>query len=253
MDPFRAILLPGSVLPASLAYGDLIDALGAGTDAVAKELEVYATPQAPPGYSLDLEVAGVLREAAARSWQRFHLVGYSGGGAAALAVAAQHRGRLWSLALLEPAWAGRWDMSADEQALWLEYERLSALPADEFMRGFVSLNLKPGVEPPPPPPGSPPPWMERRPGGINALMDTFATYDLDRDALAGFERPVYFALGGLSNPDQFAAIGDRLAHVFPDFTLEVFERRHHFDPPHRIEPERLAAALTSLWRRAERG
>jgi hypothetical protein len=95
--------------------------------------------------------------------------------------------------------------------------------------------------------------MERRPGGINAFMDTFATYDLDRDALAGFQSPVYFALGGLSNPDQFEAIGDRLAHVFPDFTLEVFERRHHFDPPHRIEPERLASSLTSLWRRAERG
>ena len=253
MDAFRAILLPGSVLPANLAYAALIEALGAGTEAVAKELEVYATRQPPPDYSLDLEVAGVLREADERGWQRFHLVGYSGGGASALAVAAHHPGRLWSLALLEPAWAGRWDLSGEEQALWHDYERLSALPADEFMRGFVALGLRPGVEPPPPPSGPAPPWMEQRPGGINAFMDTFATYDLDRGALAGFERPVYFALGGLSNPDQYAAIGNRLARVFPDFTLEVFEQRHHFDPPHRIEPERLAASLTSLWRRAERG
>ena len=43
----------------------------------------------------------------------------------------------------------------------------------------------------------------------------------------------------------------RLAAVFPDFTLETFADRHHFDPPHRIEPERLAASLLALWERAE--
>jgi hypothetical protein len=32
--------------------------------------------------------------------------------------------------------------------------------------------------------------------------------------------------------------------------LEVYEGRHHFDPPHRIEPERLAARLRELWERA---
>jgi hypothetical protein len=40
--------------------------------------------------------------------------------------------------------------------------------------------------------------------------------------------------------------------VFSDFELEVFEERHHFDPPHRIEPERLANSLKKLWGRAER-
>jgi hypothetical protein len=39
--------------------------------------------------------------------------------------------------------------------------------------------------------------------------------------------------------------------VFDDFTLEVFEERHHFDPPHRIKPERLAGSLRTLWKRAE--
>jgi hypothetical protein len=43
----------------------------------------------------------------------------------------------------------------------------------------------------------------------------------------------------------------RLGDVFPDFTLEVFPDRHHFDPPHRIEPARVAAALRTLWGRAE--
>ena len=252
MAPFRAILLPGSVLPGDLAYGSLVAALGSVTEAVVKELEVYATPEAPLDYTLDLEVGGVLRDADVRGWQRFHLVGYSGGGAAALAFAARHPGRLASLALLEPAWAGCWDLSPAEQALWREYDRLQALPPDQFMRAFMRLNVKPGVALPPPPPGDPPPWMAKRPGGIRAFMKTFETYELDRDALIRLDRPVYFALGGLSNPDQFGAVATRLSRVFPDFELEVFEERHHFDPPHRIEPERLAASLRALWRRADR-
>ena len=150
VTPFRVILLPGSVLPAELAYGSLVAALGSDADAVAKDLEVYATKEAPLDYDLDLEVAGVEREAAARGWERFHLVGYSGGGAAALAVVARHPERLSSLALLEPAWAGRWDLSPAEQSVWREYDRLEVLPPDEFMRAFMRLNVRPGVEPPPP-------------------------------------------------------------------------------------------------------
>ena len=248
--PFRVILLPGSVLPGELAYGSLVAALGSDTDAVVKELEVYATPEAPPDYTLDLEVAGVLRAADERGWERFHLVGYSGGGAAALAFTARHSERVASLAVLEPAWAGRWDLSPVEQALWREYDRLDALPPDLVMRPLMRLGVTPGVELPPPQAGDPPPWMAKRPGGIRAFMKTFKTYELDRDALARFDRPVYFALGGLSNPDQYGAIAARLSRVFPDFELEVFEERHHFDPPHRIEPERLAGSLRAFWRRA---
>lgn len=251
MPPFRVMLLPGSVLPGDLAYGSLVAALGSITDAVVKELEVYSTPEAPPDYTLDLEVAGVLRNADEHAWERFHLVGYSAGGAAALAFAALHSKRLATLALLEPAWAGRRDLSSPEQALWSEYHRLEALPPEEFMRTFMQLNVKPGVELPPPPTGDPPPWMAKRPGGIRAFMTTFKTYELDHDALARFDRPVYFALGGLSNPDQFGAIATRLSRVFQDFELEIFEDRHHFDPPHRVEPERLAASLQALWRRAD--
>jgi hypothetical protein len=73
---FRVILLPGSVLPGDLAYGSLVVALGSVTDAIVKDLELYAIAEAPPDYSLDLEVAGVLREADARGSDQFHLVGY---------------------------------------------------------------------------------------------------------------------------------------------------------------------------------
>lgn len=243
------LLLPGSVLPADLAYGALIEALAGAADAVAKDLEVYATDSPPPGYSLDHEVAGVLREADARGWDSFHLVGYSGGGAAALAAAAAAPDRLLSLGLLEPAWAGRFDQSPAEQAMWRAYDDIEKLPPAEFMPAFMRLNLKPGVEAPPPPESEPPPWMGTRPAGIAAFVETFRTYDLDRDALSRFDRPVYYALGALSNPDQFGEIAERLAGVFEDFTLEVFEERHHFDPPHRREPERLARSLLGIWAR----
>jgi pimeloyl-ACP methyl ester carboxylesterase len=247
---FHVVFLPGSVLPAQAAYGRLVEVLGSSVDAMVKDLEVYASPEPPPRYTLDDEVDGVLREADQRGWTEFHLVGYSGGGAASLAFTARHPERLYSLALLEPAWAGRWDRTAEEQALWQEYDRLEGLPPPDFMRAFMRLGVKRGVELPPPPAGDPPPWMRQRPAGIRAFLETFRSYDLDRDALARFDRPVYFALGGLSNPDEYGAIATRLAGVFPDFQLEEFDERHHFDPPHRIEPERLAASLRALWSRA---
>jgi pimeloyl-ACP methyl ester carboxylesterase len=247
----RVILLPGGILPADLAYGALIDALDDEVEAVAKDLEVYAGDEPPGDYSLDDEVAGVVREADARGWERFHLVGYSGGGASALAAAARHPDRVLSLALLEPAWAGNWDLSEAERAMWREFEKLDGLTPDEFMAAFVRLELRPGVTPPSPAPGPPPPWMAKRPAGIRAFTRTFRTYDLDRESLRRFDRPVYYALGGLSNPDQYGEIAERLSRVFGDFTLEVFEERHHFDPPHRIEPERLARSLRTLWERAE--
>ena len=244
------LLLPGSVLPADLAYGALIAALGERVDAVAKDLEVYATDEPPPAYSLDTEIDGVFREADRRGWARFHLVGYSGGGAAALAVAARNPERLLSLALLEPAWAGNWDLSTAEQKLWRQYDELIGLPPEQLLPAFVRLGLRAGVEPPARPEGPPPEWMRKRPAGITAFVNTFKTYSLDREALRRFEQPVYFALGGLSNPDQYGEIAERLAGIFPDFELETFDERHHFDPPHRIEPDRLARSLLRTWARA---
>jgi pimeloyl-ACP methyl ester carboxylesterase len=248
---YRVLLLPGGVLPAELAYGPLVEALENDVDAVAKDLELYAGDEPPAGYSLDTEAAGIVREADARGWERFHLVGYSGGGASALAMAARRPERLLSLALLEPAWAGSRDLSEAERALWQESEKLDGLPRDEFMAAFVRLGLRSGVAAPAPPPGPPPPWMAKRPAGLREFTRVFRTYDLAPESLRRFDRPVYYALGGLSNPDHYGEIAKRLSRVFDDFTLEVFEERHHFDPPHRIEPERLARSLRTLWDRAE--
>ena len=249
----RVVLLPGSVLPAEPAYAGLLAALGSRADCCVKDLEVYASDAPPVDYGLGTEVAGVLREADARGWDRFHLVGYSGGGAASLALAERHPERLLSLGLLEPAWAGTWEWSPEHVALWEEYTALERLPDAEFMAGFRALNTAPGVALPEPPPGPPPPWMALRPKGIRALMAAFRAEDLSRAALTSFDQPVYYALGGLSNQVQFGELAERLGGVFGDFTLELFSERQHFDPPHRVEPERLAASLLSVWDRAPSG
>jgi pimeloyl-ACP methyl ester carboxylesterase len=246
------ILLPGGVLPASLAYEALQAELGDGASAIAKELEVYRDDQPPTGYTLEVEVAGILGCAEEVGFERFHLVGYSGGGASSLAFASVHPDRLKSLALLEPAWAGNENLSPEEEAVWAEFGRIAKLPPAEMMPAFMAQQLRPGVEPPPPPPGPPPPWMSSRPAGLRAFIHAFTSGELDVDALRRFEQPVYFALGGLSNPAYYGRMADGLAGVFSDFTLEVFENRHHFDPPHRAEPERVASSLRALWARADR-
>jgi pimeloyl-ACP methyl ester carboxylesterase len=237
-------------MPAEPAYAALLGVLGERVDAVAKDLEVYAGDRPSPDYSLATEAQGVLREADARGFDRFHLVGYSGGGASSLAFAALRGERLLSLALLEPAWAGN-ERTPAEEALWQRFQELEPLSPDQFMAGFTRLQLASGIEPPPRPDGPPPPWMAKRPAGLRALMAAFDNSELDLDALRAFDRPVYFAVGGRSNPDYFARMAERLASIFPDFTLETFPERHHFDPPHRIEPERLSTSLIVLWERAE--
>jgi hypothetical protein len=93
--------------------------------------------------------------------------------------------------------------------------------------------------------------MFSRPAGLRALISAFTTGELDVDALRRFEQPVYFGLGGLSNPAYYGRMADRLSGVFGDFTLEVFEDRHHFDPPHRIEPDRVSSSLRAFWGPAE--
>ena len=246
----RVVLLPGAVLPAEPAYAALRASLGDSVDAVAKDLAVYAGDQPPPDYSLDTEAQGILREADAHGFDRFHLVGYSGGGAASLAFAAEHGERLLSLALMEPGWAGN-ERTPEEEAVWERFRALEVLPPDQVMREFTRLQLAPGVEPGPPAEGPPPVWMAKRPAGMRAFLHAFDDSDLDLEALRAFDRPVYFALGGRSNPDLYGRMAERLATIFPDFTLETFPERHHFDPPHRIEPDRLASSLLALWERAE--
>lgn len=246
----QAILLPGGVMPATLAYGALLDALGDDVQAVAKELEMYAESAPPAGYTLQHEIDGILRTAHAAGFHRFHLVGYPAGGASSLAFAAEHPERLLSLALIEPAWMGNDELSPDERAILDVFDRITALPPEQMLPAFVAHQLAPGVEPPQPPPGPAPPWMASRPAGLRTFIETFGASRMDLDRLRAFAKPVLFALGGKSNPDYYGRMADRAGTIFPDLTLEVFAERHHFDPPHRIEPERMATVFRTHWERA---
>jgi len=249
--PFPVILLPGGVMPAGPAYGALLAELGPDVDAHAKDLEVHAGDVPPPDYSLATEVAGIERVADEAEFERFHLVGYSGGGAASLAFTVARPERLLSLALMEPAFAGWQDMTPQERTALERFRPLLDMDGSEQMYRFQALQLAEGVEPVPSPLGPPPPWMAKRPAGVRAFLATFMSSDLDLDALRRFDRPVWYALGGRSNPDYYARMAERLAQVFADFTIEVYPNRHHFDPPHRIEPAMVAASLRALWMRAD--
>jgi pimeloyl-ACP methyl ester carboxylesterase len=243
------IFVPGGVMPGELAYGPLLSVLGGRIRPLVKELEVYATDAPPPDYGLELEVDGIRRVADAAGVERFHLVGYSAGGASALAFTARHLERVRSLALIEPAWIG--GITPDLAEIWAALGRLMLLPPDERMRAFLRWQMRPGVAPPtlPLPPGPPPPWMAKRPAGLEAFVRAFDTYRLDQGRFREFGGPVYYALGTLSTP-YYESVARTLSGLFPDMQVEVYAGRSHLDPPHRAEPERFARALRDLWSRA---
>ncbi len=244
------ILLPGGVVPASLAYGALVEALGNEAVTLTKDLELYAGAQPPTDYTLGHEVTGVCDAAREAHWDRFHLVGFSAGGAASLALAEALPERLLSLALIEPAWMGNVGLSPQELAVRREFERIAELPPHERMTAFVANQLASGVSPPPRTEPAPP-WMATRPAGLGALTKAFGASTLDLDRLRSFTRPVYFAVGGQSNPDNYKRMAQRASSIFPDCTVDLFDQRSHLDPPHQGEPVRLARALRAHWRRAE--
>ena len=245
------VFVPGGIMPAAMAYGPLLDLVKGEVQPIVKDLEVYATDTPPPDFGLELEIEGIRRVADAAGAKRFHLVGYSAGGASSLAFAAKYPERLRSLALIEPAWSGSL-MTPEEAADWAELDHAVSLPPDERMRAFMRWQMRPGVEPPtlPLPPGPPPPWMAKRPAGFEAFAHAFKTYNLDTERFRQFQQPVYYALGGLSTR-YYERAAKRLASLFPNMQVEVYEGRSHFDPPHRAEPERFAQALRELWTRAE--
>jgi pimeloyl-ACP methyl ester carboxylesterase len=244
------IFVPGGVMPSELAYGPLLSVIGDQFQPIVKELEVYATNAPPPDYGLDVEAEGIRRVADAAGVKRFHLVGYSAGGASSLVFTAKYPERLRSLALIEPAWIG--GLTPEDEEDWAELGRLMILPPDERMRAFMRWQMRPGVEPPtlPLPPGPPPAWMAKRPAGLEAFVRAFNTYNLDQNRFRQFNRPVYYALGSLSTR-YYERAAKTLVGLFPDMQVEEYEGRSHLDPPHRAEAERFARALRELWARGD--
>ena len=226
--------------------------LGGKAQLVPKELEVYAGPKPPPDTRSRWRPRAIGRAADEAGLDRFHLLGFSGGGAASLVFTARHPERVISLALTEPAWIGNSGQTPEEQEYWDLARAMMDLPDAEFMGAFANAEMAPGVDPPPRPPGEPPPWMRLRPAGLHAMMRAFMASDFDISELEAFGGPVYFATGDLSSP-RYAAIERRLSTVFELFAPEVYEGTSHMDPPHLARAARYAEALEAMWAVAPTG
>lgn len=239
------IALPGGVNPAALRYAPVLSALGGQVDLHLKDLEVYAGDEPPAGYSIAAEVEALAGFADSLGLERFHLIGYSGGGFVSLAFAGAYPERLLSLALFEPASVpGR--MSPEEADLYRRLsERLGGLTGPEFMRSFMQLQVRPGVELVPPA-GPPPPWMRSRPAGLAAMMAAIQRHPFDREQLRRCEFPVLLAYGDLTGEHEAIRAGV-LARLLPDLHVRRFPGVHHFVPPEAIYTEDHLRLLRDLW------
>lgn len=247
--PLPVVFLPGAVTPVALSYKPLLEVLQDEAQPTLRELELYSGDSPPSGYRLDLEIDALEAAVEQAGLESFHLVGYSAGGAVALAFTARHPEKLRSLALIEPAWIGNQNWTPDEEVYWGEMDAALKVPPEKRMEAFVRLNAGAG-QPSPIYQDPPPPWMATRPAGLEALAKAFRAYNLAPKRFRHFQKPVYLAVGGLSHPAEKRK-AERLGSLFPDMRLEVYEGCHHLDPPHRAEPQRFALALHELWGRAE--
>ena len=242
------IALPGGIMPAALRYGALASALGDEVKLHFKDLEVYAHEQPPAGYSVAIEVDAVTRFADSLGLDRFHLLGYSGGGLVSLAFAGAHPGRLLSLALFEPASVPGRPSAEEEELDGRLRAAVAGLDGAEFMRAFVGSQLRPGVAAPAPA-GPPPPWMRNRPAGIAALIVAFGEHRFDRASLRECRFPVFLAYGDQTSEGEEirAAV---LGRLLPDVHIRRFSGLHHFAPPEEIYGPEHVGELRNLWARA---
>ncbi len=242
--------LPGAFKPAASSYGRVLRLIEGRVVSLLKDLELCAAGLEPAGYSLALEVEGLARAADRAGFRAFHLVGYSAGGAVALAFVAAHPARARSLCLVEPSLVGRGVLAPDSPADLLARERVLSLPASQRLQAFIPLTVGPQATLATAHPRPPAALAARQGAALLAFERARVAYEPELERLREFGRPVHVAVGSLSHP-RFARMAASLARLFPDVRVEVYPGRHHFDPPHRSEPARFAAALQDLWRRAE--
>ena len=246
----QVICVPGSVAPAAQRYRPLIENVGDAADLHLKDLEVYREAKPPAGYSIDEELTAIDRLADAKGLDRFHLVGYSGGGFISLAYSGTRQQRLLSLSLFEPAQIPGELTQEEEQFFAALASKLDGLHGDAFMSTFIHEQVKPGAVIPAPPPGQASAEMQKRPAGIAALIKAFREFPFDRDVLRSATFPVLYAYGDLSHQEQALKAGI-LAQLFADIRVRRYAGVHHFVPPEQIYTADHTSLLLDVWRRAE--
>jgi pimeloyl-ACP methyl ester carboxylesterase len=246
----QVVCVPGSVAPAAQRYRPLSDEVGDAADLHLKDLEVYREATPARDYSIDEELEAIDRFAGSKGLDRFHLVGYSGGGFISLAYAGTRPKRILSLGLFEPAQIPG-ELTAEERAFFAGLkQKLDGLQGDAFMATFVREQVKPGAVLPPPPAGPISPEMQKRPAGIAALIAAFDAFAFDRELLRAAPFPVFYGYGELSHPEQALKAGI-LARLFADVRVQRHAGVHHFVPAEQIYTAAHVAALLDLWRRAQ--
>lgn len=241
----QVIALPGGVMPAAVRYGSLKAALGDQVDLHVKDLEVYATDEPPPEYSIGLEVDALAAFADSLKLERFHLLGYSGGGFVSLAFAGTHHERLLSLAVFEPARVpGK--LTLREATMDRQLRRaLAGKTGPEFMRTFVTEQLRSGIEAPPSS-GPPPPWMGKRPAGLAAMLNGFRSYEFERSRLRNCTFPVFYGYGDQTT-EMVELQAEVLGGLLPDVRIKRFAGMHHFVAPEQIYTPEHIRALREIW------
>ena len=245
------VLLPGGVLPAEPAYAALLQRLGERVDAVAKDLEVYAGEEPPPDFGLDTEVDGILREAD-RSWLRpfpsRRLLGWwrlvacvrrtarreasePGASRTGLGRARPDPGGGRARAAI-PGARGR----CRRNSSWQSSCGCSLHPASSHRR-LPRAHHQRGW------PSGPPACKP------SSTRSTAVSSTLKRSGRS--IGPSTSPSAAAATPTTTAGWPSGWARSSRTSPLETFPERHHFDPPHRIEPERLADSLLALWQRAE--
>jgi hypothetical protein len=124
-------------------------------------------------------------------------------------------------------------------------DELAGLSGPDFMRTFMQLQLRPGVELAPPV-GSPPPWLRSRPAGLAAMMAAFGRHPFDREQLRRCDLSVLLAYGDLTGEHEAIRAGV-LARLLPDLHVRRFAGVHHFVPPTAIYTEDHVRLLRDLW------
>src|SRR5712692_5869795 len=141
MSRFEVICLPCGVAPAAQRYAPLVPLVGDSADLHMKDLEVYRDAAPPTDYSVEVELHAIDAFADRLGFDRFHLLGYSGGGFISLAYAGTRPQRVRSLAVFEPA-SVPGARSADEQLAWEALSaKLHGLEGAAFMAAFIREQL----------------------------------------------------------------------------------------------------------------
>ena len=233
-----------------MTYARLTRALGTGVTVIAKDPECFAEPS-PEGYTLESEMAGLIRTTAAAGIDCYHLLGYSVGGGLALVFALAHPKRITSLTLIEPAWIGNAIGGEAEAEYLANVDRVMELPVPERGPALLAAMEPPsdsGRTAPSLPP--PPPWLGDRAARFALLWSALRNTNLNLAALRDLRVPLYLPVGGRSHP-RFMSAAHELAARCPSAVIDCYPESSHLDPPHVAETNRFVASLHAMWRSTE--